>query len=172
MFAIIKTGGKQYKVSKGDKIWVEKLNVQPGEKISINDVLMVNDGKEIKIGSPLVEKALVEFKVVDQIRDDKIIVFKKKRRQNYRRKNGHRQHQTILMVEGISLSGKALATDSVPGTSKSSIDTGSAEKKAPAKSTIVKAEAAPKTTKGTVSKKETSKAPIKKPASKKPTEKK
>jgi len=110
MFAVIKTGGKQYKVSAGDTIWVEKLDVNSGDAISMTDVLMLDDGKEKLIGTPLIANAQVNFTVIDQARNDKIIIFKKKRRQNYRRKQGHRQCQTILMVEGISLDGKIIAT--------------------------------------------------------------
>ena len=96
MFAIIKTGGKQYKVAANDIIKVEKLPGASGDIIEFTDVLMMGRGDSIKVGAPLVTNAKVCGKVLDQIRDDKIIIFKKKRRHNYRRKNGHRQYLTIL----------------------------------------------------------------------------
>lgn len=111
MFAIIRTGGKQYKVSKGERLWVEKLEEKAGEQVSISDVLMIHDGKEARIGSPLVEGASVALTVLDQTRAKKVIIFKKRRRQNSRRKNGHRQHQTVLKVENLFLDGKALVSE-------------------------------------------------------------
>ena len=108
MFAIIKTGGKQYKVSPGTKIWVEKLEAQVGETISVPEVLLLTQDDQTQVGTPVLNDALVEFTVLDQARADKVIVFKKKRRQGYRRKKGHRQHQTVLMTEKISFNGKVL----------------------------------------------------------------
>jgi large subunit ribosomal protein L21 len=101
MFAVIKTGGKQYKVAENDVIDVEKLDAEAGKKIKIKEVLMVGDGADVKVGDPTVKGAEVEAEVVDQTRDRKIIVFKKKRRHNYRRKAGHRQHKTVLKITGI-----------------------------------------------------------------------
>ncbi len=102
MLAVIQTGGKQYTVAKDKVIKVEKLDLKAGDTLTIDQVLMVNDGKKTTIGAPTVAGAKVQATVVDQIRDRKIIVFKKKRRHNYRRKNGHRQHLTILKVTGIT----------------------------------------------------------------------
>ena len=101
MFAIIRTGGKQYKVSKSSKIKVEKLEASEGESLSIDDVLLVNDGKNTKIGAPVVDGAKVTAKVLEHIRSPKVVVFKKKRRQNYRRKAGHRQDLTVLEITEI-----------------------------------------------------------------------
>ncbi|RZI46867.1 50S ribosomal protein L21 [Candidatus Finniella inopinata] len=101
MFAIIKTGGKQYRVTQDKVIRVEKLEALAGDSISLDHVLMVNDGTNTKIGVPVVAGARVEATVVEQMRDKKIIVFKKKRRQNYRRKKGHRQHLTVLKINKI-----------------------------------------------------------------------
>ena len=98
MFAVIETGGKQYKVAKNDVILVEKLAAQAGENVNLDRVLMVGD----KVGAPLVAGASVTATVVDQIRGDKVIVFKKKRRQNYRRKKGHRQYLTVLRITDIA----------------------------------------------------------------------
>ncbi|GAK44331.1 50S ribosomal protein L21 [Tepidicaulis marinus] len=103
MFAVIKTGGKQYKVAKDDVITVEKLAAEAGSTVELDEVLMLGgEGAQTKIGAPLVDGAKVTAEVVDQTRARKIIVFKKKRRQNYRRKAGHRQHQTVLKITNIA----------------------------------------------------------------------
>ncbi|MEA1938019.1 MAG: 50S ribosomal protein L21 [Pseudomonadota bacterium] len=104
MFAVIKTGGKQYKVASGDIIRVEKIKAEAGESVTLDQVLMIGDGKSVTIGTPLVADANVTAKVVAQARGPKIIVFKKKRRKNYRRKNGHRQDLTILKIADIKAS--------------------------------------------------------------------
>ena len=101
MFAIIKTGGKQYKVAENDILRVEKLDVPSGTTVE-HDVLLVNDGKKDHIGMPTVVGAKVHATVVEQMRDRKVIIFKKTRRHNYRRKNGHRQHLTVLKITKIA----------------------------------------------------------------------
>ena len=98
MFAVIRTGGKQYKVAKDDVITVEKLAGEPGSTVTLADVLMVGEGGDAKMG---VGGASVTAEVVEQIRSDKVLIFKKRRRHNYRRKNGHRQALTVLRVTGI-----------------------------------------------------------------------
>jgi large subunit ribosomal protein L21 len=103
MFAIIRTGGKQYKVAQDDVIRVEKLAGDPGATVTLADVLMVGgDGAEPRAGTPVLAGASVTAELVEHTRGDKIIVFKKKRRHNYRRKNGHRQDLTVLRITGIS----------------------------------------------------------------------
>ena len=106
MLAVFKTGGKQYSVKKGQILKVEKLEGKKGDSISFKDVLAVSENTQNTIGSPLVEGAVVEAKILDQIRDKKIIVFKKRKRQNYRSTQGHRQYLTVLKIETISMSGK------------------------------------------------------------------
>jgi large subunit ribosomal protein L21 len=101
MFAVVETGGKQYRVQKDNIIVVEKLTQNPGETIRLDKVMAVGSGDTVKIGAPLVEGAYVEATVIEQKRDAKIIIFKKKRRHNYRRKNGHRQYITVLKVTNI-----------------------------------------------------------------------
>ncbi len=101
MFAVIKTGGKQYKVQKDDKIKVEKLDLKEGDSLDITDVLFVGDGKTAKVGDPLVKGAQVKAKIVSHLRAEKVVIFKKKRRQNYRRKNGHRQELTVIQITDI-----------------------------------------------------------------------
>ncbi len=101
MQAVIKTGGKQYPVSEGDLLQVEKLASQTGSTIEISEVLSVGSGDSIKVGAPYVEGAVVLCEVVDHAKDKKVIVFKKKRRKGYALKRGHRQNYTSLRVKSI-----------------------------------------------------------------------
>ena len=101
MFAVIKTGGKQYKVQKDDKLLVEKLEGNEGDKVTLDEVLMIADGKKSTVGEPLIKGAKVEATVVAQTRGPKTTIFKKKRRQNYRRKKGHRQDLTMIQITNI-----------------------------------------------------------------------
>ena len=159
MYAVIKTGGKQYKVAKDDFLVVERLAADAGDSIELNEVLMVGDGDKVTAGSPLVEGACVAAEVIDQTRGEKIIVFKKKRRHNYRRKKGHRQEHTILRITEILTDGKK------PAKAKAK----PAAKKAPAEETETKkteAEEAP------AGKAAAEKAPAKKTAAKKAPAKK
>ena len=98
MFAVIKTGGKQYKVAKDDTIVVEKLNAEIGSTVTFDNVLALDE----KIGTPTIAGAKISAKVIKQTRDDTVIVFKKKRRQGYRRKNGHRQYISIVKITDIA----------------------------------------------------------------------
>ena len=100
MYAIVKTGGKQYKVSEGDVLFVEKLEANEGDVVTLNEVLAVNDG-ELKLGAPVVEGANVQAKVLEQGKNKKIVVYKYKAKKDYRRKNGHRQPYTKLVIEKI-----------------------------------------------------------------------
>ncbi|MEM6850917.1 MAG: 50S ribosomal protein L21 [Pseudomonadota bacterium] len=110
MFAVIRTGGKQYTVAKDDLITVERLPGDAGETVALTDVLMVGDGEAITVGAPLISGATVAAEIMEQGRAKKIVVFKKKRRQNYRRKKGHRQLQTTLKVVDILTDGKTVET--------------------------------------------------------------
>jgi large subunit ribosomal protein L21 len=101
MYAVIKTGGKQYRVSEGDTLRVEKLDGDVGSKVEFDEVLMIG-GDKVAVGKPTVAGAKVEAEIVAQDRAKKIIVFKMKRRKNYRRKQGHRQPYTELRITGIS----------------------------------------------------------------------
>ena len=106
MYAVIRTGGKQYRVASGQVVKVERLDGEVGETIAFDQVLMVGDeqdGGELKIGAPLVEGAQVMAEVLEQGKAQKVIVFKKKRRKNYRRKRGHRQLQTVLRIREIAV---------------------------------------------------------------------
>ncbi len=101
MYAIVRTGGKQYRVEAGDTIYVERLSADVGKKITLDDVLLVAGDGEARIGTPRLEKAAVVGTVVDQGRDHKIRVFKYKKRKHYRRTRGHRQSYTALRIEAI-----------------------------------------------------------------------
>jgi len=103
MYAVIKTGGKQYKVSKDDIISVEKLSEEAGKKIKLNEVLIISDKGKPVVGDPLIKGASVEAEIVDHTRSAKITVFKKKRRHNYRRKKGHKQDLTAVKIQSIDL---------------------------------------------------------------------
>ncbi|MZH41801.1 MAG: 50S ribosomal protein L21 [Nitrospinae bacterium] len=102
MIAVVKTGGKQYKISEGDVIQVEKLDGKVGDTINLDKVLICGEGDSIKVGTPYVKGCTVACEVTEQLKSKKIIVFKKHRRKNYRRKNGHRQLLTRLKVTGIT----------------------------------------------------------------------
>lgn len=106
MYAVVKTGGKQYRVSKDDILRVEKLDGEAGDVITLDDVLMLGgEGGDVTVGAPTVDGASVAAEIVEQMRDKKIVIFKKRRRQNYRRKKGHRQHLTVLKVTDILTDG-------------------------------------------------------------------
>ena len=102
MYAIIETGGKQYQVEEGQSIFVEKLNVEEGSKVSFDKVLLVSKDGDIKVGSPLVEGAKVEGTVERHWRGKKVIIFKFKAKKNYRKKKGHRQPFTKVKIESIA----------------------------------------------------------------------
>lgn len=107
MYAVIKTGGKQYRVAKDDVLAVERLAAEPGTMVAVGSVLMIGEeGQAPTVGRPVVDKAAVFAEVLKQARNDKIIVFKKKRRKNYRRKKGHRQDVTVLRVLAVSPTGE------------------------------------------------------------------
>ena len=109
MIAVIKTGGKQYSVKAGQVLKVEKLQGKKGDNISLNKVLVLSDSSKQTFGNPLIEGASVNAKILDQIRGDKVIVFKKRQRQNYRLTQGHRQYLTVLKIESISSDGKKIS---------------------------------------------------------------
>ena len=118
MIAIIKTGGKQYAVKAGQILKVEKLLGKKGDNISLNNVIALTDSSNHTLGNPLIKGATVDAKILDQIRDKKIIVFKKRRRQNYRSTQGHRQHLTVLKIESINHEGKKITAPKTEKISK------------------------------------------------------
>ena len=110
MYALVKTGGKQYRVSKDDTILVERLCAEEGEQIILNDIVMLGDGDKVTIGTPLVDGAGVSATVIRQTRGPKIIIFRRKRRKNHRRTQGHRQDLTLLKIIDIAEDAKSLKT--------------------------------------------------------------
>jgi len=133
-FAVIKTGGKQYKVSANDTIRIEKLGDKAGKKFEFKEVLLTTDNTTTEIGSPMIDGAYVEAELLKQARNDKVIIFKKRRRQNSRRKRGHRQHVSIVKILKIyGKSGKLLAEAKNTITENKTL-----EKKVEAKTTIKK----------------------------------
>ena len=102
MYAVIKTGGKQYRVQQGDVIFVEKIDAQADEQVTFEEVLLVNDGEATKIGTPVVEGAKVEGKVLGQVKAKKIVVYKYKAKKNERKKQGHRQPYTKVEIVAIN----------------------------------------------------------------------
>jgi large subunit ribosomal protein L21 len=102
MFAVIKTGGKQYRVAADDVVTIEKLDVAAGEVVEFNEVLIIGEGADAKIGAPFVAGAVVKAEVVEHNRGKKVLSFKKRRRQNSKRIRGHRQHHTVVRITAIS----------------------------------------------------------------------
>ena len=103
MYAVIRTGGKQYKVAAGGKLKIETLPVEVGSEVEIQDVLMVSDGDKISIGSPTVAGAVVKATVLSHGRGKKVIIFKMRRRKHYRKTQGHRQNYTEIRIDGITV---------------------------------------------------------------------
>jgi len=102
MYAVIKTGGKQHKVSQGDVISIEKVGGSKGETVVFDEVLMVSSGEDVKVGTPFLKGARVEGEIIDQMKADKINVFKMKRRKGFKKKTGHRQKLTRMKIKEIS----------------------------------------------------------------------
>ncbi len=109
MYAIVEIAGQQFKVAKDQKVYVHRLQDEEGSKVTFDNVLLLEDGKDITIGAPAINGAAVEAKVVKHLKGDKVIVFKKKRRKGYKKKNGHRQYLTEIVIESIVASGATKA---------------------------------------------------------------
>jgi len=101
MYAVIKTGGKQYRVAKGDEVKVEQLQGEVGDEVAFDQVLLTSNGENVEVGKPFLENSKVVGRIARQGKDKKIVVFKYKRRKGYRRKKGHRQHFTLVRIEDI-----------------------------------------------------------------------
>ena len=147
MLAVFKTGGKQYSVKAGQILKVEKLEGKKGDSISFKDVLAVSENSQNTIGAPLVDGAIVEAKILDQIRDKKIIVFKKRKRQNYRSTQGHRQYLTVLKIESISMGGKKSASTKKETVTSKPVKKADTKKKAAPKKAVTKKTTAKKAVK-------------------------
>ena len=176
MYAIVRAGGKQYRVTADDVIVVEKLQGERGIQIELGEVLLIGGGTETVVGTPMIEGAAVTATILDQTKSDKVLIFKKKRRQNYRRTRGHRQAGTVLRIDAVCPPGaerqapKPLPAERVVVKEKPAM-----KKKAP------RAEAKPKAAskqtpapakKGASKKDAPKKAMVKRPAMKKPTARK
>ena len=146
MYALVKTGGKQYRVSKDDTILVERLSAEEGEQIILNDIVMLGNGDKVTIGTPLVDGAGVSATVVRQTRGPKIIIFRRKRRKNHRRTQGHRQDLTLLKIIDIAEDAKSLKTEkpAAKAAPKKAAASDAPAKKAAAKKAAPKAAAAKK----------------------------
>ncbi len=141
MFAVIKTGGKQYKVQQGDVLQVEKLGLEKEKTITFDEVLLVEDGKKTLIGTPFVEKAKVYAVVIENFKDDKVIIFKKKRRKQYKKMQGHRQELSRIRIKDITMEGAApkKVKPAAPAKKRKPVETKPAVKKsAPTKVTAAK----------------------------------
>lgn len=133
MYAVIKTGGKQYKVAENEILEIEKIEAKAGDVVKFDQVLALGTEKGVELGAPTVKGATVSAEVIDQAKDDKVIIFKKQRRQNHRRKNGHRQEITI--VRFIDVSGKGAAKKAAPKKAAPKATKKTATEAAPEKST-------------------------------------
>jgi len=133
MFAIVEIAGQQFKVAKDQKVFVHRLDANTGDKVSFDQVYLMSDGDKVTVGAPAVANASVEAKVVRHLKDDKVIVFKKKRRKGYRVKNGHRQSLTEILIESVGV-----------GTAKKAPAKKEAAPKAETKKPATKKAAAPK----------------------------
>jgi large subunit ribosomal protein L21 len=162
MFAVIKTGGKQYKVQQGDVLQVEKLGLEKDKPITFEEVLLIEDGKKTLIGTPFVEKAKVHAVVIENFKDDKVIVFKKKRRKQYRKMRGHRQELSRVRIKDITIGGEAPKKAKPAAAAKKEVPV---EKKPAAKKPAATKAAAPKKTEA---KKPEKKAAAPKPKAAKP----
>ena len=102
MYAVVEIQGSQFKVSKDQKLYVNRIDAKEGSKVSFDNVLLIDDGKKVQVGKPSLSGTSVEAKIISHLKDDKIIVFKKKRRKGYKVKNGHRQALTEIVIEKVS----------------------------------------------------------------------
>jgi len=167
MYAIVEIAGQQFKVAKDQKVFVHRLEEKEGAKVSFDKVLLLDDGK-ITIGAPVIENAVVTAKVLGHLKGDKVIVFKKKRRKGFKKKNGHRQYLSEIQIEGIST--KAPAKKAAAKTEEPKAEKKAAPKKAaPAKKAATTEAKAPakKAAPKKAAPKATSKPAAKKPAAKK-----
>ena len=144
MYAIVDIVGQQFKVAKDQKVYVHRLDAKAGAKVSFDQVLLLDDGKKVTVGAPAIANVSVEAKVVKHLKDDKVIVFKKKRRKGYRVKNGHRQSLTEIVIESIGTSAKKKAAPAAKA-EKEAVKSKPAAKKQTAKAASKKSATKPST---------------------------
>jgi len=134
MYAIVEIAGQQFKIEKDQKLFVHRLKEEEGATLSIDRVLLLGDGDNITLGAPAIEGAFAEAKVLGHLKGDKVIVFKKKRRKGYRKKNGHRQYLTQIQISSITLSGESKKAAAPAKAEKAApVKEGTADTDAPAK---------------------------------------
>ena len=178
MYALVRTGGKQYRVAKDDTILVERIAADEGAEVILDDVVMLGDGDKVTIGTPRVEGAAVSATVVSQTRGPKIIIFRRKRRKNHRRTQGHRQDLTLLKINAIAEDGKSLKPKAAPAKKAAAkkvspkAEAKAAQKKEAAKKTSAKKATAKKAAPKAEAKAAPKKAAAKKTAAKKTAAKK
>ena len=162
MYAIVEIAGQQFKIEKDQQIFVHRLDAKEGSKVDFDKVLLMNDAGKINVGAPVITGAKVTAKVLEHLKDDKVIVFKKKRRKGYKVKNGHRQHLTKLEIQNIDAKAPAAKANTAEKATKPAAKKPAAKKvtvkKTAAKKVTVKKTAAKKVTvKNTTTKKTTAK---------------
>ena len=149
MYAIVEIAGQQFKVSKDQKVFVHRLANEEGSKVSFDKVLLLDDNGTITIGAPAIEGASVEAKVLQHLKGEKVIVFKKKRRKGYKKKNGHRQALTQIVIEGIAATGAKKAAKKEAAPAVEATEEAPKKAKAPKAEKSEDAPKAPKKTKKT-----------------------
>jgi large subunit ribosomal protein L21 len=147
MYAIVEIAGQQFKVSKDLKVYVHRLSNEEGSKVSFDKVLLLDNNGDITLGAPAIEGASVEAKVLQHLKGDKVIIFKKKRRKGYKKRNGHRQYLTQIVIEGITATGAKKATPKAEAKPEKVVEAPKAEAKVE-KVAEVKEAKAPKAKKG------------------------
>ncbi|MGJ8665597.1 MAG: 50S ribosomal protein L21 [Patiriisocius sp.] len=141
MYAIVEIAGQQFKVAKDQKVFVNRLATDEGETVEFDNILLVGDGDNITLGAPAIDGALIGAKVLRHLKGDKVIVFKKKRRKGYRKKNGHRQALSEIVIESIATSGAKKKATPAKAKAKPAAKKEEAKKEAPAKAAAPRAEA-------------------------------
>jgi len=175
MYAIVDIAGQQFKVEKDQKIFVHRLELEEGKKVSFDKVLLIDTGNKVTVGDPVVKGASVDAKVISHLRGDKVLVFKKKRRKGYKKLNGHRQYLTQIQIQGISEKGGTAKKETATAAKEEAPAKAVAEKQTATREPAAKTTAAKKpAAKATTAKAATTKKPAakttaaKKPAAKKP----
>jgi len=175
MYAIVEIAGQQFKVEKKQEIFVHRLEGKEGSKVEFSDVMLIDNNGKVNVGTPVIKGAVVSAKILEHIKGDKVLVFKKKRRKGYQKLNGHRQYMSRILIENIlekapkAAAPKAEKKEEKPASAKATADKSEAKPKAAAKP---KATAKPKAEKPAAKKSASTKAAADKPAAKKPAAKK
>lgn len=144
MYAIVEIAGQQFKVQKDQKIYVHRLDAEAGKKVDFDKVLLIEDGGKVTLGAPAINGAVVSAKVEEHVKGDKVIVFRKKRRKGYAKKNGHRQSFTAITISDIKVGGAKPAAKKAEATEEKKAAAPKAEKKPAAKKPVAKKPAAKK----------------------------